>query len=208
MRLVPHDNVSEKRMLAMPQFFDSAELALLEKRICSGFQLVDIGANAGIYSLFAAARGAKVLAIEAQPEMQQRLETNIGLNNFSSIHLAKCAVADREGEIEFHLSADNRGQASLTRTGGEALKVPCRPLLALMDEAGITQPDALKIDIEGAEDVVLGHFFRMAPRQRWPKLLFMERNTTSWREDIQATCRSLGYRDLAPGKMNVIMELG
>ncbi len=210
MRLVPHDNVSEKRVLATPQFFDSAELALLQTRLHPAFRMVDIGANAGLYSLFVAARtgpDARILAIEAQPEMQQRLARNIALNGFMTIHQANCAVADREGTITFHLSADNRGQASLIpEKTGAALTVPCWPLLALMDAAGIVTPDALKIDIEGAEDLVLGHFLRTAPPDRWPHLIFMERNTDRWREDLLALCHASGYRELAPGRMNMILE--
>lgn len=213
MRLVPHDNVCEKRVLTTPQFFDSAELSLLQTRIHPAFRMVDIGANAGLYSLFVAARtgpDARILAIEAQPEMQRRLALNIALNGFTTIRQANCAVADREGTITFHLSDDNRGQASLTpeTPGSCTLTVPCRSLLALMDEAGIVRPDALKIDIEGAEDIVLGHFLRMAPPDRWPRLLFMERNTTRWREDLLALCLAAGYQELTPGRMNMILAYG
>ena len=112
MRLVPHDNVSEKRVMAMPQFFDSAELAWIARRMKSDFQMVDIGANAGLYSLFVAARagqGARILAIEAQPEMQRRLAENIALNGFTTIVQANCAVADYDGEIAVSLGQTNRG---------------------------------------------------------------------------------------------------
>lgn len=210
MRLLPFDNVSEKRVMFTPQFFDSAELALLRRRICPGFQFVDVGANAGLYSLFVAARtgdNARILAIDPQPAMLERLETNILLNAFTTITVAPVAVADREGELEFHLDTGNRGGASLNATGGEVLRVKCRPLLSLMDEAGIDQPDAMKIDIEGAEDMVLGYFLETAPRSRWPKLLFMERNSAKWQTDILSLAIAQGYRELSPGRMNVILEL-
>ena len=210
MRLLPFDNVSEKRVMFTPQFFDSAELALLRQRIQPGFQFVDVGANAGLYSLFVAARtgpDARILAIDPQPAMLERLETNIVLNGFTSIQVAPVAVSDQDGVLEFHLNAKNRGGASINATGGEVLRVPCRLLLALMDEAGITQPDAMKIDIEGAEDLVFGHFLATAPRSRWPKLLFMERNSAKWRHDVLAFALAQGYRELTPGRMNVILEL-
>lgn len=210
MRLLPFDNVSEKRVMFTPQFFDSAELALLRTRIKPGFQFVDVGANAGLYSLFVAARtgnDARILAIDPQPAMLERLETNILLNHFTTIKVAPVAVADQDGELEFHLDDSNRGGASLRGTGSNVLRVTCRPLLALMDEAGIMQPDAMKIDIEGAEDMVLGYFLDTAPRARWPKLLFMERNSTKWRRDVLSLALDKGYRELTPGRMNVILEL-
>lgn len=211
MRLMPYDNVSEKRVMFTPQFFDTAELACLRARITpNGFQFVDVGANAGLYSLFVAARGgidAKILAVEPQPVMLERLETNILLNQFTTIQVAPVAVADEVGEIDLHLHATNRGEASISVEGGETVTVPCKPLLMLLDEAKITQPDAMKIDIEGAEDIVLGHFLRTAPRDRWPKILFMERNSHKWREDVLALALSAGYRELPAGRMNVILEL-
>ena len=234
MRLLPHDNVSEKRVLAMPQFFDHTELKLIEKRMKPGFQLVDVGANAGLYSLFVAARAgedARILAVEAQSEMQHRLAENIALNGFSTIYQANCAVANRTGEIIFKMGNGNRGEAGIVRDEDsyvsatsqrpsssvslndnhqtkQVVTIPCFPLLQLMDEAGISQPDAMKIDIEGAEDIVLGHFLRTAPRHRWPKLLFMERNQEQWREDLLALCLSKGYALYGDGgRMNMILEL-
>lgn len=210
LRLVTHDNVSERRVLFTPQFFDSAELAVLRNRIRPGFRFIDVGANAGLYSLFVATRAgleANIVAVEPQPAMLERLHTNIALNGFTTIHVAPIALADRDGSITLHLSADNRGQASVANTSGEAVEVPCRTLLSLMDTRGMQQADAMKIDIEGAEDIVLGAFFATAPRERWPRLIFMERNSTKWKTDILALCLASGYRELAPGRMNVILEL-
>jgi FkbM family methyltransferase len=209
MRLRLHDNVSEKRILFTPQFFDAAELALLKTRARSGFCLLDIGANAGIYSLFVAScckDEAQIIAIEPQPVMLQRLRENISLNGFNSISVKPIALSDQLGEITFHLSTDNRGQASLSGTG-EAITVPTQTLLSVMDEAGMGRADALKIDIEGAEALVLSAFFSSAPRSRWPLLVFIERNNNKWSEDIVGRMHSLGYRERSGGRMNVILEL-
>ena len=56
MRLYPYNNVSEKRILFTPQFFDPEELALLASRMNDDFVFIDIGANIGGYALFVAAR--------------------------------------------------------------------------------------------------------------------------------------------------------
>ena len=210
LRLVPHDNVSEKRVLFTPQFFDSEELALLRQRIRPGFRFLDVGANAGLYSLFVAARAgvdANIVAVEPQPAMLERLATNIALNNFTTIHVAPIAIADRNGSITLRLSSDNRGQASVAAQSGEPIDVPCRTLLSLMDTRNIKQADALKIDIEGAEDIVLEAFFSTAPRERWPKLVFIERNNNKWHTDVVSLMVGLGYHELTSGRMNAILEL-
>src|SRR3954451_278717 len=55
MRLFPHNNVCEKRVLFPPQHFDAHEREILAKHIAADFTFIDVGANVGAYSLFAAA---------------------------------------------------------------------------------------------------------------------------------------------------------
>ena len=213
MRLNPFDNVSERRVMFTPQFFDSEELNLLRSRIHEGFQFLDVGANAGIYALFVAARAglhARIVAVEPQPVMLERLRTNIALNNFTTIAVAPLAVGDKDGTITLNLSDTNRGQASIaagSETSKGGVEVPCRTLLSLMDTRGITQADAMKIDIEGVEDIALYAFFAEAPRNRWPRLIFIERNSTKWQRDVLSLCLSIGYREKSDGRMNAILEL-
>src|SRR5918997_45141 len=54
MRLHPYNNVSEKRVLFTPQFFDPEELAILKSRLKDGFTFVDVCANIGGYNFFCA----------------------------------------------------------------------------------------------------------------------------------------------------------
>ena len=54
MRLHPRGNASEKRLMTSPQFFDPAELGVLEFMLAPGFVFFDIGANVGAYTLFVA----------------------------------------------------------------------------------------------------------------------------------------------------------
>lgn len=210
MRLRIHDNLSEKRVLFTPQFFDPVERRALAARMRPDFQFVDVGANAGVFSLYVAALAgpkARVLAVEPQPVMLRRLRENIALSRLQNIHVAACAVSDREGTIELHLDAHNRGQASIASSGGEVLVVPTKALPQLMDEAGIGTPDAMKIDIEGAEDLVLGHLLDQLPRARWPRLILVERNGPQWRSDILARLRASGYRELDKGHKNALLVL-
>ena len=47
-------------------------------------------------------------------------------------------------------------------TTGSPIQVPSLRLTRILDEAGVTQVDSLKIDVEGFEDRVLIGFFRDA----------------------------------------------
>ena len=75
------------------------------------FTFVDIGANVGAYSLFVAARAggtARILAVEPQPDIFDRLAYNISLNPFGTIKAVDCAVADKTGELTLFLDPATR----------------------------------------------------------------------------------------------------
>src|SRR3712207_8765815 len=45
------NNISEKKVLFTPQFFDPEELGILKSRLKDAFTFIDVGANIGAYSL-------------------------------------------------------------------------------------------------------------------------------------------------------------
>jgi FkbM family methyltransferase len=222
MRLYPRRNSCEKNALFTPQLFDLHELevlaAALERRLAAGatFTFVDIGANVGLYSMFVAARGgerARVLAIEPQPGIVERLAFNLRANPQLNIELAPVAVADREGEIE--LVIDNRdsggtrlNKSAATSGDGEVVQVRCRPLTAILGDAGIAAVDALKIDIEGAEDLALVPFLREAPDSLLPELVLIEERTNDWAVDLYPLLRERGYAASSRSKHNVVFTRG
>jgi FkbM family methyltransferase len=211
MRLYPYRNVCEKRILFTPQFFDPAELAALKAKMRPGFVFLDIGANIGGYSLFVAAHAgptARVLAVEPQPDIYERLVFNLRLNPFSSVKAVACAVADKEGELTLFVDPENKGESSLkimseVSTNG-SIKVPAKRLLTLIEEQGFTHVDAAKLDTEGAEDIILETFFSEAPDKLWPHMLIMERGGDRWHVDMPKLLAFHGYKTVQETKNNVI----
>lgn len=212
MRLHLGDNACERRLMVTPQFFDPEELDILRAVVRPGFHFIDLGANVGTYSLFVgrlAGPGGRILAIEPQPEMLARLSENIALNGLD-IRVAPFAVADRDGELEFSVDLNNYGFTSLDleRKGrGERrfVKLPVRTLLALVRENGFERIDALKADVEGAEDLALLPFFEEAPSALWPKLMIIEDSRRTWKRDCVAFLTERGYR-LEPGADNLVLR--
>lgn len=213
-RLYPADNVAEKRLLFTPQFFDRAERAVLAEAVCAagpGFVFVDIGANVGGYALAVAAmagRSASVLAIEPQPTVFERLCDNIRLNPGHPVKAVSCAVADVDGEVRLFIDRANRGETGVryVRQGGGArgISVPAKTLLTLLHDEGLRRVDAVKLDVEGAEDLILEPFFRTAPASLWPQLIVIEDGRRSWQVDLLALFESSGYRRRAVTKRNLI----
>ncbi len=213
MRLYPYNNVCEKRILFTPQYFDPAELAFLEGRITPDFTFVDLGANVGAYSLFVAARTgphARIVAVEPQPELFERLVYNIRQNPFSTVKALECAVADREGEITMFVDLKNRGDTSMRLVQpvqrGEEIRVAARPLAALLADEGLSRIDAMKLDIEGAEDLVLEPFFRDAPERLWPRAILLEYSQGRWGMDLPALLAQLGYAEVLRTDQNIAYE--
>lgn len=213
MRLYPYNNVCEKRILFTPQYFDPAELAFLAQRITPDFVFVDLGSNVGGYSLFVAARAganARIVAVEPQPELYERLVYNIRQNPFATIKALECAVADQDGEITMFVDLQNRGETSMrmvqpAQKGGE-IRVAARPLAALVADERLPRIDAMKLDIEGAEDLVLEPFFRDAPECVWPRTILLEYSPRRWSIDLPALLARIGYAEVLRTDQNVAFE--
>ncbi len=213
MRLFPYNNVCEKRILFTPQYFDAKELSVLKTRMKPKFCFLDIGANIGGYTLFVAAnagQGAKILAIEPQPDVFARLAYNISLNPFGTVKALSCAVADKDGELTLFVDPNNRGESSVKIVSGDRgagnVKVPAKRLTTILREEGFTSVDAAKLDVEGAEDLILDTFFKDAPESLWPLLLIIERGNARWSIDIPALLLKQGYRIISTTKNNQIYE--
>lgn len=143
-------------------------------RLRPGDIFVDIGANVGYYSLLAGAivgpRG-RVHAIEASPSIAADLRHNVALQAGSPVRVIEAAVSDRAGEVVFHLSAlRNRGSSSIVRPSeGSTVEARVRaaPLADLVPEADVLAARFLKIDVEGAEALVIagmaGLIARLSP---------------------------------------------
>ena len=87
-RLYPANNQCEKRLLFTPHYFDAAERALLASVASDDLHFVDIGASAGAYALFMAGLAgarAKILAVEPNPVIFERLIYNIRQNPFATV---------------------------------------------------------------------------------------------------------------------------
>lgn len=216
LRLYALGNGCEKNALFTPQMYDVMERHLLADAVArdpgGSFTFVDIGANVGLYSLFVAAcagQRARILAIEPQPGILDRLRFNLAANPEVAVTVLPIAVADRDGEIALVLDASDSGgthieKPAAPRTGGDsAVRVPCRTLLTLAREAALERIDALKIDVEGAEDLVLVPFLRDAPRALWPHLILIEDTRGLWQTDVFALLEQHGYTVAARSRQNV-----
>ena len=212
-RLHPYDNICEKRVFLTPQLWDGAERALLGEAISARggevFTFVDVGANVGLYTLFAHAEalraGArlKAVCIEADSEMAARLRFNIEASHaVDAVTIFACAASDAEGETRFSVNRKSRGLSRIDPAG--ETRIAARPLAAILDEADVRRIDAMKIDIEGHEYAALEAFFRKAPAASRPAMVILETSHAGERASPEDLLRRYGYRRRLATRRNAV----
>jgi len=210
LRLRARGNLSEQRMIFMPQFLDRAERLEIASELRNGGVFLDIGANAGAYSLWAASiggPGTRIEAFEPDPELCTSLRFNKDENALWSINIHVLALGRREGEMSLIRGKANRGENRVQEVvTGDALSVRMSTLPRFLGEHGIQKIDVLKIDIEGYECDALEPLFLETPRVMWPGLLICE-VVHDEDNELTALLQKNGYRLTARGRLNGIYRL-
>ena len=179
--------------------FDPMLLRFVDEFVEKGQVIWDAGANVGVFSLAAAVRGGKVLAIEADPWLCSLLHETVGHpeNGELSIDPLCGALSDRPGISRFHIAQRGRsasfieGSPGSTQTGGvrKSFLVPTFSMDFLLEF--LPAPSIVKIDVEGAEDMVIAGASDMLDRIR--PILLVEVQKRS-REKVLGTLMTHGYR--------------
>ena len=127
--------------------------------------VIDIGANHGFYSIYAASQGATVYAFEPQADTYQFLLRNIELNQMEGrVHPFQMAVGGMEGLAELAVAEELAGGMSTIHpafaenikiTVKERYHVSVDTLPNLIEKLAIERVRCCKMDCEGAElDIV------------------------------------------------------
>lgn len=115
---------------------------------------LDVGANVGVYSILAASRGARVLAIEPVPATFEQLLDNVHLNRFEAqIDARNIGVGSEPGELCFSTQS---GPTNHVLVPGEACENAVTVAVSALDAvAAGWSPTLIKIDVEGFEANVI-----------------------------------------------------
>lgn len=122
-----------------------------------GATFIDIGTNVGFYSVLALDRlgpSGKVFSFEIDPRPLRCLRRTIAEFGYNNILVTEAAVSDIDGELSFEPKREH-GHNHIDRTATNGRKVPSVRLDTWAKRNGLTRVDAIKIDVEGAEKLVL-----------------------------------------------------
>jgi len=121
----------------------------------------DVGAHYGVYSLFAARRGARVFAFEPNPACHSFFMRNAVANRLESmITLAPVALSDTTGTMTLH-QGEGVGMldpVAVATCKGSVVPVSLVRADGYSKQQGWPTPTVLKIDVEGYESAVLDGF--------------------------------------------------
>lgn len=120
--------------------------------------VIDIGANIGVYSLFAAScsKDTVVYAYEPMPDNYDLLLQNIALNELEErIRPFKLGVCANRGRRKLFLAASSPFHSLYTHPADRYLEIDCISLKDILEQNKIGQCDILKMDCEGAEYEIL-----------------------------------------------------
>ena len=200
-----------KRVFAFRENYEP-ELIYLEKLLSPGSVFIDVGANLGIYTLVASklvGEAGRVIAFEPSAQSFPLLLQNIELNTLRNVCAFPVALADRIGKARlYHPGVPECN--SLARDpswGEEAEEVTIETLDNMVKRASVTRVDVIKIDVEGAEELVLRGAANVLASMR-PAVIFEVNPSYSALFGLSAQgssklLGSLGYEFLALGSVSI-----
>lgn len=187
LRLYLYPGNETSRLLFLTGYYEPNQFYALDKILQAGMTFIDVGANMGLYTLFAAkkvGRRGAVLAIEPSSRDFQRLKANVEENALTNVRLLQVAVSDRQTEAELLVAEEEHsghntlgafGYKDVALRGRERVRV--ERLDDIVQREGLESVDVIKMDIEGAEFLALQGTRKTLTRYR-PLLLIELSDTT------------------------------
>ena len=152
-----------QREVCFTGLYEPPVTRVFQQQLSPGGIAVDVGANWGYFTLIAAplvGSGGRVIALEPDPRQHQALLRNIESNAFAHVTAHRAAASSATGRVSlagYHDAATNRGVSRIAIAKDDASAPRFEADATTIDELTRDLPrvDVVKIDVEGAEDLVL-----------------------------------------------------
>jgi FkbM family methyltransferase len=160
--------------------FEEIEVNWFCNALKPGDIVFDIGANGGLYTLLASkivGSTGHVYAFEPGERELALLHNNLEKNKVSNVTVINQAVSDRKSNANFVVSQDGAMNSLAKNTHIyqdviDTTTVQTTSLDIFIDEFNIPKVDLIKIDVEGAEHLVLAGMKNLLSSSKGVKVLF------------------------------------
>jgi FkbM family methyltransferase len=153
------------------------ELTHLAQFLRPGETFIDAGANCGLFTVAGArivSSSGQVLAFEPGPSVLPMLERNVAQNNLGNVTVHRCGLGAEPGKVRLYQHAHGASSATLGCAPGSDtpyVEIEIDTLDAILARCGIEKVDTIKMDVEGAEELILRGASALFARNR-PRVLF------------------------------------
>ncbi len=162
-----------------------------ERSLSPGDVLYDIGANVGFYTVLGASivgSDGAVYAFEPMPRNLEFLRRHAAINRLENVRVIDAAVSDSAGTATFD---DTQHPSMGSLSAGGTLTVRTVRIDDLVASGELRPPTVVKIDVEGAEEMVLAGAAETLRTHR--PAIFLATHGPEIHASCLATLRSLGY---------------
>ena len=149
--------------------YEPAVCRAIEQTVRSGWTAVDIGAHLGYLTLLLAKcvqSSGRVFAFEPLSENLQVLRENVALNGYENVHIEDMAVTNVSGTIDLYDGPTTSQATVLATQDGIGHTVEACSLDDYFESRGFPKVDLVKVDVEGAEGLVIRGMTKVLTRSR------------------------------------------
>ncbi len=171
--------------------YEPEKTACIAEAATEGMTIVDVGAHVGYFTMIMAKKvgsGGAIHSFEPRDLNRNFLKRHIRSNGISNVTVYSQCVGDQYGKVMFE-ERTGTGTGHISTDGN--VEVDMVTLDGMVAEGKIPVPDMLKIDVEGAEILVLNGA-RETISSRKPKMVLAVHS-----DELERECREilepLGY---------------
>ena len=190
--VLPFDANDQLAIVLAKEQFESDELTAFMRMLPFARNVLDVGANFGLYTLLASRRmetGGTVVAFDASPVEFEKLLWTIRRNCLTNVIPVLTAVGGADGMVTIHESLS--GSGALNRLDHPALEtgrwratqIPITSLDLWLERYRQSPVDLIKVDVEGSELPVVVGARRLLERERPVILIEMAEKRASTESD-------------------------
>jgi len=133
----------------------------------------DVGANLGYFSMIAGrlvGEGGRIICVEPDPRVVEVLRKNVGVNGLKHATVVQAAAYNSSGEVSLGCAPATSWSGIYYERPMKRITVRALTLDSLCARLGLDRVDFVKIDVEGAESVVIKGMSEILVRYR-PQIL-------------------------------------